>query len=66
MTPATPVEVINMEGLEAGLVFLGFIVFGVLIAMYVEKFVEAWREILNIWHTLVYSVKGINYKRFEI
>jgi uncharacterized integral membrane protein len=30
-----------MEGLEAGLVFLGFIVFGVLIAMYVEKFVEA-------------------------
>ena len=41
MTPATPVEVINMEGLEAGLVFLGFIVFGVLIAMYVEKFVEA-------------------------
>ena len=41
MTPATPVEVINMEGLEAGWVFLGFIVFGVLIAMSVEKFVEA-------------------------
>ena len=39
--PATPVEVINMEGLEAGLVFLGFIVFGVLVAAYVEKFIEA-------------------------
>jgi hypothetical protein len=36
-----PVEVINMENVQAGLVFLGFIVFGVLIAEYVKLFLQA-------------------------